>query len=377
MAVNESNTIQYTVSTSRVTDGTTLYWKTTGNTTNSDIVGGNTGSITITNNRALFNVTIDSDANTDGAKTLGISLLTGSLSGTTVVTTPNLITVNDTSITPAPLIFDFISVAGGGAGGAGSSSGGGGGGGGAGGYISSVSGESSGGGSSPVSQITAPIGVTLTITVGAGGVNNGTKLGSNTSITAPSGLGIANVTSNGGGGGAFRTTGASGGSGGGGGGGQGFFAGGSGTTNQGYAGGSSPGTGDSSGGGGGASAIGLNGVGNAAGKGGDGVQSSISGTATYYAGGGGGGGQTTAGTGGLGGGANGAISTVGFSAVANTGGGGGGGPSQTTQLGGNGGSGIVIISYDNPQRATGGTITTSGGKTIHTFNSSGTLVVTG
>ena len=51
MPVNESNTIQYTVTTSRVPDGTTLYWKTTGNTTNSDIVGGNTGSIVINNNQ--------------------------------------------------------------------------------------------------------------------------------------------------------------------------------------------------------------------------------------------------------------------------------------------------------------------------------------
>jgi len=100
MAVNESNTIQYTVSTSRVPDGTTLYWKTTGNTTNSDIVGGNTGSITITNNQAIFNVTIASDANTDGTKTLGISLLTGSLSGPTVTTTASPILINDTSLTP-------------------------------------------------------------------------------------------------------------------------------------------------------------------------------------------------------------------------------------------------------------------------------------
>jgi alpha-tubulin suppressor-like RCC1 family protein len=99
MAVNESNTIQYTVTTSRVTDGTTLYWKTTGNTTNSDIVGGNTGTITVTNNQAFINVTIASDANTDGSKTLGLSLLTGSLNGTTVTSTANLIVINDTSLT--------------------------------------------------------------------------------------------------------------------------------------------------------------------------------------------------------------------------------------------------------------------------------------
>jgi hypothetical protein len=53
--------------------------------------------------------------------------------------------------------------------------------------------------------------------------------------------------------------------------------------------------------------------------------------------------------------------------TANTGGGGGGGGN-----GGNGGSGIVIISYLGVQRGTGGTVTSSGGYTIHTFNSSST-----
>jgi alpha-tubulin suppressor-like RCC1 family protein len=97
MAVNESNTIQYTIVTSRVTDGTVLYWKTTGNTTNSDITGGNTGTVTIVNNRALLNVAIIADASTDGTKTLGITLLTGSLSGTPVINTASDIIVTDTS----------------------------------------------------------------------------------------------------------------------------------------------------------------------------------------------------------------------------------------------------------------------------------------
>ena len=100
MSINEGQTIQYTVVTSKVTDGTTLYWKTTGNTTNSDIVGGNTGSITVTNNQAIFNVTVLNDVTTDGTKTLGISLSTGSQNGPTVVSTANPITVNDTSLAP-------------------------------------------------------------------------------------------------------------------------------------------------------------------------------------------------------------------------------------------------------------------------------------
>ncbi len=41
---------------------------------------------------------------------------------------------------------------------------------------------------------------------------------------------------------------------------------------------------------------------------------------------------------------------------------------------GNGGSGVVIIRYPGPQLATGGTITSVGGYTIHTFMSSGNFV---
>jgi hypothetical protein len=39
---------------------------------------------------------------------------------------------------------------------------------------------------------------------------------------------------------------------------------------------------------------------------------------------------------------------------------------------GAGGSGIVIIRYSGAQRGTGGTVTSSGGNTIHTFTTSGT-----
>ena len=48
-----------------------------------------------------------------------------------------------------------------------------------------------------------------------------------------------------------------------------------------------------------------------------------------------------------------------------------------SHVSGAGGSGIVIISYPTGLiTATGGTITTSGGNTIHTFTSNGTFTVT-
>jgi len=105
MPLNEGQTVQYTVTTTNTADGTVLYWKTTGNTTNSDIVGGNTGTITITNNRATFNVTVANDVTTDYTKTLGISISTGSQSGPTAVSTANPILVNDTSQDPASVIL--------------------------------------------------------------------------------------------------------------------------------------------------------------------------------------------------------------------------------------------------------------------------------
>jgi hypothetical protein len=58
----------------------------------------------------------------------------------------------------------------------------------------------------------------------------------------------------------------------------------------------------------------------------------------------------------------------------NTGGGGGGGGDTNygAGLGRSGGSGIVIVRYLGTQRGTGGTVTSSGGYTIHTFTTSGT-----
>ena len=88
------------------------------------------------------------------------------------------------------------------------------------------------------------------------------------------------------------------------------------------------------------------------------------------------------GAGGAGGGGAGGRNTAGVAGAVNTGGGGGGGNNNTsTRLGGVGGSGIVIIAYKTDGSdgvspdSTGGTVTTSGGNTIHTFTSSGTFTV--
>jgi hypothetical protein len=133
--------------------------------------------------------------------------------------------------------------------------------------------------------------------------------------------------------------------------------GGAGTNGQGFAGGN--GDDPYGSGGGGAGEVGHSQSVHGNLDGGDGIQSSITGAATYY-GGGGGGGRRTSGAGngpsigGLGGGGNG-MTGGSFSSdqngTANTGGGGGGGnysgPSAGNPAGGAGGSGVVIIAYPN------------------------------
>lgn len=153
---------------------------------------------------------------------------------------------------------------------------------------------------------------------------------------------------------------------------------GSGTSGQGSAGGAGSGSVGAGGGGGGASGVGVAPSGTDGGNGGAGTTSSISGSSVIYAGGGGGGANGgNGGAGGTGGGGNGGYmsSPSATNGTANRGGGGGGaGAFGTTPLSGNGGSGVVIISYAGTQRGTGGTVTSSGGNTIHTFTSSGTYV---
>lgn len=136
-------------------------------------------------------------------------------------------------------------------------------------------------------------------------------------------------------------------------------------------------------GGGGGGATGAAGASSASvgGAGGAGTASSISGASVTYGGGGGGGSGGTGGAGGTGGGGAGAGSATGadgFSGTNGLGGGGGGGNTTTTANGGPGGSGVVIIAYKTDgsdgvsTSSTGGTITTSGANTIHTFTTSGT-----
>jgi hypothetical protein len=258
---------------------------------------------------------------------------------------------------------DYLVVAGGGGGGWY------GGGGGAGGYRCSVTGESSGGGASAEAKLTLNITGRYTVTVGAGGAGQSSSLSANGANGSNSVF--STITSTGGGGGSSQNSGTanSGGSGGGGSSATSPYAGGAGTANQGFAGATVTANGSYHGGGGGAGAVGNDWSGSTGGAGGNGVTSSITGSSVTRAGGGGGRGASGGAGGSGGGGAGGAGDNAGTVGTDYTGSGGGGG-----NTGGKGGDGVVIISYNGPQQFTGGTVTSSGGKTIHTFTSSGTLV---
>jgi hypothetical protein len=259
-------------------------------------------------------------------------------------------------------------------------------GGGGGGTSVFASGAGGGAGGLLTGSFFANVSTSYSIVVGSGG-------GVGVSGTNSSGFGVTAIGGGHGGGNVNPPSGNfSGGSGGSGGGSAIDNSAGSGTAGQGFAG--SIGRGDPFQGGGGGGAGGASTRPN----GGIGVQSSITGTATYYAGGGGGGGSNQSGgqdgqlpgPGGAGGGGyggyggpdgSGSVATSGVAGTSGLGGGGGGG-ARVGQYGytsgGAGGSGVVIAAYASPtQRATGGTVTTytSGAIVywVHTFTTSGTL----
>jgi hypothetical protein len=240
---------------------------------------------------------------------------------------------------------EYLVIAGGGGGGRGDNTNNEPGGGGAGGYRSSVSGELSGRGAAAESSISLTASTGYAVVVGAGGSGSSPANGTNSSFFG--------ITSLGGGYGAFTSNvagGADGGSGGGGA--HNTTAGGAGTLGQGHDGGT-PTNSSSGAGGGGAGQAGQGGnyITAVPAHGGDGIQSSITGFATYRAGGGAGFVYSVTNEGGLGGGAShsGSTSEAGSNGVPGTGGGGSAGygnAGSATASGGNGGSGVVIVRYD-------------------------------
>lgn len=231
---------------------------------------------------------------------------------------------------------EWLGVAGGGPGGSPNAGFSGAAGGGAGGLRKFVAGET---GNTEAGPLTLGVN-TYTISVGAGGTP-AQGAGTNGADTTISGPDITTLTCVGGGRGAAEDGAEANGGGSGGGGAFSAGTGGAGTSGQGNAGATIEfGLG---GGGGGAGAAGTQP------NGGDGIESSIDGTPTYYAGGGGGADgpfDPNGGTGGLGGGGAGGEdgARTGGNGVDGLGGGGGGG-AGSSNLGGSGGRGVFILRW--------------------------------
>lgn len=277
-------------------------------------------------------------------------------------------TVSSISVTTSPTTIgiDYLAVGAGGGGGSTTNINGGGGG---------------GGGGRVVTGSTSLAVGSYSVTIGAGGTGAtiaqtvGTTGGTTT-------IGVLATAQGGAGGGSAAVAGGAavtGGSGGGGGaiGGGTAAAGGAGATGGNNGGNGNNTTDGSGGGGGGSGGVGSNAATSTGGNGGNGTASSITGASVNYAGGGGGGSShaTGGGAGTAGGGNGGSDNSIGASADANTGSGGGGGAGQN-YAGGNGGSGIAVIAYDTGSAvASGGNVSRSGGKTIHTFTENDTFTI--
>jgi hypothetical protein len=339
-SVNEGSAATFIITTTGVTNGTTLYWTVQ---TNAGDFATSSGSFTVTSNSGTFNVTPTADSTTEGAETFTVAVRTVSTSGTIVATSAS-VTINDTSVAATPFGVTYIVLAGGGGGPPlGNDSGGGG----AGGYrTNGPPGNLSGGpaGTLEGAMTLAPA-TNYPVTVGAGG---------NNSSGGPSTFN--GITSTGGGRGGGGPPGASASPGGSGGGGS-PASGGSGTAGQGHPGGTYS---TDAGGGGGAGAAGEPGIPSSPtkGNGGAGRQTTIYDIPNYFVGGGGGGGHDNAGPnlvglGGNGGGGQGGRSTAGpggglagIPGVSTTGGG-GGGVGNGINTGGTGGPGVVVLRYPN------------------------------
>jgi hypothetical protein len=104
-SINEGGSVTYTITTTNLPNGTTVYWTNAGTAVAADFSGGvNSGSVTVNNNTATFSLTTVSDATTEGSETIIIQIRTISTSGT-VVATAATVTVADTSRDPAYSIY--------------------------------------------------------------------------------------------------------------------------------------------------------------------------------------------------------------------------------------------------------------------------------
>jgi uncharacterized cupredoxin-like copper-binding protein len=105
--LNEGDSVTFTVTTSGLANGTTLYW--TLNSVSGEVNGTDfsdslsSGSFTVNSNSATIVRTLSSDLRTEGTESFNLSIRTISITGTVVATTPT-VTITDTSLSPVASI---------------------------------------------------------------------------------------------------------------------------------------------------------------------------------------------------------------------------------------------------------------------------------
>jgi hypothetical protein len=97
-SINEGSSGTFNISVTNFPSGT-LYWTTLHNSTSAADFSTNSGSFTVTNSTGSFLVTALADSLTEGPETFSVQVRINSTVGT-VIGTSNLVTINDTSITP-------------------------------------------------------------------------------------------------------------------------------------------------------------------------------------------------------------------------------------------------------------------------------------
>lgn len=98
--VNEGSSLTFNITTTEVSDGTTLYWS----VSDTSQFAVSSGSVVINNNTANFTVTPKEDRITEGNTTFNAILSTDDQAGITLAISNN-VTINDTSISPSYVIL--------------------------------------------------------------------------------------------------------------------------------------------------------------------------------------------------------------------------------------------------------------------------------
>lgn len=104
-SVNEGGTVTFTVTTTNVPNGTTLYYTSSGSAVSADFTDGFTfGTVVINNNTGSITRTITNDVTTEGSENFTLVVRTDSSAGP-VVATAAQVTINDTSTTPSSVTY--------------------------------------------------------------------------------------------------------------------------------------------------------------------------------------------------------------------------------------------------------------------------------